>query len=644
MIGAFVGALVLGPHALAADGTSGMCDYAGIDCETGQVFDSQDPPHVICINGVCQTATGHGTATYTVTSESVSTNTLYCAGGLICAASVPDTATGTGTGSTTATRTVTDNNRIMSPVAYTWEGTSTRTGTYCFTSTGTTTATLTVTGLTGDSLTRTGTGTASGSGTVTATITGTATATGTNTGTGTITGVGTATATASGTFAASSTNDAQSVFVAVGTVADTATHAATGVQTVTVTLATSGIGTTTSTSPPVSTVVTLTATSTVTGTASGTWTNTTTHTVTGTSARISDNPTVSDTKTNTHVLGVPRGANKTLNATGTTVLASTDFATSSPMPSAIPLAGTDSRLDIGWLPTGTATDSVVTGADPRLTDARASTNTLYQGTTNVSFSTGTSTTTATSAAVADNPKIHVAMSTGNLVGTLTDNYVPKATGTSTLANSRIYDNGTYAGVGMGTSVAAAWHVNGKAKSTYLDPGYVTTDLLPDGTGKNVGSATYPWQDGHFSGNVYSANNNFFTSYTNSASSDLSVSTAGACQVVATVNVSVTATAASALVFGAISFGTTDPSMGCAMLISDETAATVMDWSRTMGIAYGLVSGGSMATSGNWSFTGTGTHTVTLQICNHQAVSHNCTVNASSNDWHNATLTVQMYGH
>jgi hypothetical protein len=491
---AFAAALVaqiLGPFAFAVDGNQGMCDYAGIDCETGQVFDSQDPPHVICINGVCQTATGHGTATYTVTSESVSTNTLYSAGGLIFATSVHDTATVTG--STTATRTVTDNNRIMSPVAYTWEGTSTRTGTYCFTSTGTTTATLTVTGLTGDSLTRTGTGTASGSGTVTATITGTATATGTNTGTGTITGVGTATATASGTFAASSTNDAQSVFVAVGTVADTATHSATGVQTVTVTLATSGIGTTTSTSPPVSTVVTLTATSTVTGTASGTWTNT----VTGTSARISDNPTVSDTKTNTHVLGVPRGANKTLNATGTTVLASTDFATSSPMPSAIPLAGTDSRLDIGWLPTGTATDSVVTGADPRLTDARASTNTLYGD--GVAFRTGTGTAsgTVTSAAVATNPTV---VNTSTAVATQT---LSSPGGTKTWSTTLTITQTDLATTATGAGIIPMTRTNSKVSSGVI-PWGEATDVLPNGDATyDLGSsgASKRWRHGYFSGTV-----------------------------------------------------------------------------------------------------------------------------------------------
>lgn len=343
------------------------------------------------------------------------------------------------------------------------------------------------------------------------------------------------------------------------------------------------------------------------------------------------------TETNTYVLVLPKA---TVTLAGTSTLTQTHFCTTSAESGGIPCAGTGSKIDIGWLPTGTATDSVVTGADPRLTDARASTNTLYGD--GVAFRTGTGTAsgTVTSAAVATNPTV---VNTSTAVATQT---LSAPGGTKTWSTTLTITQTDLATTATGAGIIPMTRTNSKVSSGVI-PWGEATDILPNGDATyDLGSsgASKRWRHGYFSGNVYSANNNFFTSYTNSASSDLSVSTAGACQVVAKVDVSVTATAALALVFGAISFGTTDPSMGCAMLISDDTAATVMDWSRTMGIAYGLVSGGSMATSGNWSFTGTGTHTVTLQICNHQAVSHNCTVNASSNDWHNATLTVQMYGH
>ena len=197
---------------------------------------------------------------------------------------------------------------------------------------------------------------------------------------------------------------------------------------------------------------------------------------------------------------------------------------------------------------------------------------------------------------------------------------------------------------VGTTATTAGTIPIRDGSGYL-PGHATSDLAANAvscSSANTINATNG-QITSCSATSY-LSNAFFTSYTNIASSDYSVNTAGACQTVASVSVSVTGTASLALVFGSISFGTTDPSLGCAMLIQDDTTATIMAWSRTMGIAYGLDSGGNMSTAGNWVFSGTGTHSVVLQICNHLAVTHNCTVNASSNDWHNAVLTVQMWGH
>jgi hypothetical protein len=71
--------------------------------------------------------------------------------------------------------------------------------------------------------------------------------------------------------------------------------------------------------------------------------------------------------------------------------------------------------------------------------------------------------------------------TNPVTGTGTTNYVPKFTGTSTVGNSQIFDNGTRVGIGM-TSPGSKLHVLGAAE------GYVASES----TNKNGGSGLITW--------------------------------------------------------------------------------------------------------------------------------------------------------
>jgi hypothetical protein len=526
--------LTVGLPAMAVDTSEGsdgaLGSYADppmLDYSTGQVYCSQAARGAVIVFpkgtgtfNACSSSTVHTTDICSPSAEAggipcagtdskididwlpaataSATNALYSAGGLIWKSTVNDTATGTGTGSATVTQTTTRAISVRTPVAYTWIATGTRTATLSFTSTGTTTATLTVTGFDVDSVTRTGTGTGTQTRTVTASYTGTATATGTNTGTGTTSGTAVATATGSGTITASSTalsSPYQWGFVSA-TVADTQTHTATGWQTITYVVSATETGTTTETAPAFGDLAaTLTATATVTGATSGTWTNTTTHTATGTSALVSDNPLVSDTKVNTHVLATPFGANKTLSTTGTTVLTSSDLATETPQAGVIPLAKTDSKIDIGWLPTGTASNSVVTGADPRLTDSRASTNTLYGEGIGFRTATGTGSATTSSASVASNPTV---VNTATAVVTQT---LSAPGGTSTWANTltltqtQIATATPTAGkipIADGSGTLNGW-ITGRVQAIYMAVSTSTATASPYAV--DVTSFTYSGQTG-----------------------------------------------------------------------------------------------------------------------------------------------------
>jgi len=211
------------------------------------------------------------------------------------------------------------------------------------------------------------------------------------------------------------------------------------------------------------------------------------------------------TGTHSHLIRTPFGAEKTLVQNGTVSITATDIASEWPGAGRIALSGTDSKIGIAWLPTGTATNSVVTGADPRLTDARVSTNTLYQGSTNVSFSTGTSTVTTTSAAVADNPKIHVAASTATATGTHAHTIaMPYATktvaggGTVTITETDIATTTAAPGkiprAGTGNEIASTW----VPWAGISGSGVVSTgDNLYD-----LGSSTKRWNDLHLGGSLY----------------------------------------------------------------------------------------------------------------------------------------------
>lgn len=136
------------------------------------------------------------------------------------------------------------------------------------------------------------------------------------------------------------------------------------------------------------------------------------------------------------VLALPN-ATGTLNSCGSYTVISTDIGQTAAGASKIPVAGTDSKLSISWLPTGTDSNSVaagtdtrfgvwtgtatltnyipwtatgtgtaqiVTGSDSRLTDPRAPTGSIYAG-AGIVLSTGTGTGTATSAALSASPKV-----------------------------------------------------------------------------------------------------------------------------------------------------------------------------------------------------------------------------------------------
>ena len=86
LIALVVVGMVIG-RARATDGTHGeSSEHPGLDEDTGQLWDSQDPPHTLVINGQTVTLTGHGTAT--ITSAMAATVTHL-------SGDIPWTATGT---------------------------------------------------------------------------------------------------------------------------------------------------------------------------------------------------------------------------------------------------------------------------------------------------------------------------------------------------------------------------------------------------------------------------------------------------------------------------------------------------------------------------------------------------------------------
>lgn len=151
----------------------------------------------------------------------------------------------------------------------------------------------------------------------------------------------------------------------------------------------------------------------------GTGTDTSTGTITRTLAKV----TVADTDFNgstatsvsTYTVVTP---NATKTYTSTLTLAKTDFCSTTGTNGGIPCAGTNSKIDISWLPDLSGTYQTTAGmtayqttagmtnyattTDTRLSDARTPTGNVY-GDGNIAWKTGTSTATGTSAALAASP-------------------------------------------------------------------------------------------------------------------------------------------------------------------------------------------------------------------------------------------------
>jgi hypothetical protein len=295
----------------ATDGVNGTAGPAMIDIDTGQLFDSQHPDHVIVAGDQTMTLTGHGTVTLT----NLGGGTLYGANGIGFVNTSTMTVTGTYTDTTTATIPVTQTTTangtgdITASTSTTGTGTETQSVTVLFPDLFTATYTGTPPTTTGTS-TRTNSRTYATTVTVTlastltttasATGTGTGTATGTGTGTGTVSGSATGTQTASGTTTVSVTGSGATT----ETVSNTQTFLGT-------TMTVTGTKTWTASRSQVATATQNTISTTATGTGTGTWTNTNTATahVTGTftatntftvtttsnSASVGSNPTVAQT-------------------------------------------------------------------------------------------------------------------------------------------------------------------------------------------------------------------------------------------------------------------------------------------------------------------------------------------------------------
>lgn len=118
-------------------------------------------------------------------------------------------------------------------------------------------------------------------------------------------------------------------------------------------------------------------------------------------------------------------ATKTETGRSTMTVVPTDICTVSPAAGACPASGTDSKISTSWIDTGTATNQVVVGNDPRLNGTSGS---LYAG-DKIGF---TSTSTATDTV------------TNTITTTMTDTVTGTTTGSGLISNT---------GTGTGTGVA-----------------------------------------------------------------------------------------------------------------------------------------------------------------------------------------------
>lgn len=172
---------------------------------------------------------------------------------------------------------------------------------------------------------------------------------------------------------------------------------------------------------------------------------------------------------------LPSGSNLSLNSCSSSTVVATDIGTTTPTAGAIPIAGTNSKLDIGWLPVGTDSNSVAAGTDTRFgVWTGTATLTNYVQGTDTRLSNGrdwTNSATLTNYVLGTDTRITSAVS-----GSLTTNYLPKATGAQTLGNSALLDNGTdvtvtgAAKLGIGISPTETLDVNGSVLVRAPDDG------------------------------------------------------------------------------------------------------------------------------------------------------------------------------
>lgn len=195
-------------------------------------------------------------------------------------------------------------------------------------------------------------------------------------------------------------------------------------------------------------------------------------------------------------------ATGTINNCATVTVVPTDICTVSPAANGCPAAGTNSKISTSWIDTGTGTDQVVTGADPRLINGSG---TLYAGEgialeltgTNTATATGTATGTATATTTAT--ATQTITETQTATGTQTVTTTAAATAEegperilelyeSNTATSTQTDTGTFTADGTST---ATYSITGTSSSTttFSATASGTVTLTGGGTVTASGSAT-----------------------------------------------------------------------------------------------------------------------------------------------------------
>jgi hypothetical protein len=148
---------------------------------------------------------------------------------------------------------------------------------------------------------------------------------------------------------------------------------------------------------------------------------------------------------------------------------------------------TSNKIDTGWIDTGTGTSQLITGADSRLTDARASTNTLYatDGIVFVSTATVTATDTLTQSGTASATASKTATSSALQTASTTLTATSSVTATGTFAAT-----GTYTASGTVTqSMSATVTVTGTVTASVTDTYMATATATATKTASGSATAT-----------------------------------------------------------------------------------------------------------------------------------------------------------